>query len=454
MSNTFVGIGVDGGSFGPSITSLLFDENFSVDKAATFTGNVAEPTSTGIGTRYWWNAQSGDNISNGVLNFHASTNLILSDAAADRARVAGTCHYLKWKNPATDFQSLWFGLSQSANTNGVMWIFSIPITGCYMHEVSPGVLRNTGSYQSLPAHGNYSQKNVFTGDEDAELMLVERGAAGVMLFYRINSGSWRLFSLETVSTLPGKIKFHNQGAGAALKVYRLASARTTFSPIPIVQHSFESALSPSDGAGQLETGGSGITAETTGSVAVVSNRLAMSADGEGKVVWQAGTTDWVMSLKAQVYDGSPVGVVVRWIDANNYLYVEVDSTNDRIRLYEVVGGSQTTLVTASFNPGSLDTLDLVDGANIELTVKNNGDSIIAVWHPGTLHDAFIQTTSTRFNTATKCGSIVKKRRWCQLVECQKCCGVFRRADASSVLEICSLENVRVIICKTNGSGAG
>lgn len=405
--------GTSGGGGGvviPQITQMLFDEDFSVDKAATFAGNVAEPTSTGIGTRKWWNAKAGDNISNGVLNFDSATILIMADGATSRARNAGRCHYAAFRvTSGTDFQAMHLGLAQSDNSTGNIWFLGAAAvnTGMYTNDSINGSIRDLRDYQTSP-HSNYIHRAIIPPNAEVEFCIYERGTAGACLFYRINAGDWRLGWIENISDRSGIVVLRNDGSGTGTIARRVLTADTDYRIAPIVQHSFDAALSPSDGLGQLETGGSGVAATTNGDVVIVSNKLAMNSDGTGHVVWEVGTTDWVGHVRCTVPNGSPVGVVLRWVDSSNYVYCEVDSTNDRLRLYEVVAGSPTTLATAAFNPGTTDTLNLADGADIRLVFRNVGDLIIVSMYPGALHDTIIQSATTRFNTATKCGVMVSK----------------------------------------------
>lgn len=409
-----MGVGGGGGPSLPQITELLFHEDFSVDKAATFAGAVAEDTSTGIGQRVWWNAGTNDNISNGVLNYASNTNLILSDNADNRARLDGRCHYIRMlMGSSGDISSFYFGLYQKTNTNGYAWFLgSNPMSAMYLHE-SSGSLRDLRKEFSPSPGSNYQVRSVVAFNDLVEFVMLERNTAGLAFFYRIGgTGQYRLFYMEDQSSLAGRASAWNSSSTTSTPANRLqqfTTANTDFSFTPLVQHSFASVTGPSDGAGSPETGGNGVSAITVGDVTITGSKLAMSSDTEGIVVFDSGEKDICMSVRETVYDGSPCGVVLRYVDENNYLKCEVDSTNDTLILSEIVAGSETALVTKNLNPGTTDTTDITDGYNATFIVRDNADDKIEITlFPGSLHDAFIEHTTTRFNTATKQGVIISK----------------------------------------------
>jgi hypothetical protein len=257
--------------------------------------------------------------------------------------------------------------------------------------------------------GNYQIKNFVPYSATVEMALVERGTQGTFAFGRLNGGEWRLLFVENYSIMTGRLASQIQNSLAVQEYNRLATFDTRFAPAPLLQHSFASAVSPSDGAGQTESGGSGVAAETDGSLSISGGRLALSADGVGLCVFDVGTDDWVMHVNLRVYNGSPVSVILRYVDANNYLHAQIDSSADRMRLIEVVSGSAATLVDIALNPGATDTWNVADAEELYVTARSRGGTnLIVTVARGVLHDSYIESTTTRFGSSTKCGVRINK----------------------------------------------
>jgi len=390
----------------PVVTEMLFDEDFSVPRTIVNQTAGTTPTSTGIGFLRAWNAGGTDVIASGVLTVK-SANLILADGATHRNRNAGRCHYLKF---TTAGRSTWLGLAETDNGTGNWWILGSPSinAGFYWHELpASGSLRDIRNYNTSPV-SNFISKAIAPSGTPTECVLLERGVKGTAVIYNIADAGWVLGWVEDTSERRGVLSLLNSNGSSDNIINRILSCETDFSLVPLVQHSFASVVGPSDGAGQVESGGDGVAAESFGSTTITANRLSMSADGSGFAVFDCGESEWHMHVKMQVYDGSPCGVVLRWVDSANYLFVELDSTLDRLRIVEVVSGTPATLATQSFNPGPVDTHNVADGAEIQLNVSVSEAKIIASLYPGALHDTYVQATSERFATATKCGAYVSK----------------------------------------------
>jgi hypothetical protein len=399
----------------PAITTVLFHEDFSEDKAATFPGaGTTEDTSTGIGQRRWHNASANDNISGNQLNYADNSNLLLSDAE-DRARSQGRIHYFRVLiGPNYDFQSLWFGIA--TKSGDTTWFLGRFITGMYLHETN-GTIRDIRRYQpSGEAASNYQLRTEGADDlmspgDVIEMAIYERGTTGVICHYRLNeTGPWIISSLENVSTVGGGANTWNQGFTAGTKGQALITADTEYNPTPLVQHSFDSVVGPSDGAGNQETGGNGIAGETFGdALEISSNKLQVAGvSGEGGVVYNCGETDTVMHVHTNAFTNAPSGVIIRYIDSNNYIKAEADVDTDTISLIEVVDGVPNTLDSQDFSL-TPDFYDLESGDDVIWSVTNDPNGKIRVrFYPGSLHLTYLESDTDRFNTSTRMGVILTK----------------------------------------------
>jgi len=404
---------------GPTLTTLLFDEDFSITRNP-LTGNTAYATGTGVGQIGFWNLKSGDYISGGVLNLDPSQkNLLITDWAANRSRPTSgqnhRIHYVRATTKASGTFDGWdiFGLCGS-NPSVNNWLLGNFDMGFMIHNVTGDLRDRRGPWLKNSSglnydRGSYQHTSYMNGfSQTVEAAVIERRNAGSMGFIRINSGDWRFVYAENISTQSGRLCSAPRPP-VVNNYQRLTTAVTTFEPQVLVQHSFASAVGPSDGTGQDFTGGSGVAATQSGSVTITGSQLAMSADGTGIVVFPTGSSDYCMTVETFVYDGSPCGPVMRYVDANNFLYVTIDSTASQLKLIEKVAGSDTTLSTINLNPGTTDTWN-VGEQRIYWTVREYGTKLIVniVAEGGSTHDAYIQTTSTRFASSQNCGVRITK----------------------------------------------
>lgn len=388
----------------PLTVTLIYDDDFTIDRAAPITGNSAFAASGAGNTKLYNNTNAA--ITGGVIAFNGDTVIMVMDAAAGRSRTAGRIHYCKHAiGTTTDFQSFTpislVGESPAAN----WWALTQGEPGIKFKGGTAGFgdIRNITGLSD----GNYQWSSAVTQEKTYEWALLERGSAGSMSFMRIDAGSWRMITFEKHTTDAGKIQARNE-AGGVTSIDRLCTANTNWAPTPLVQHSFSSVTGPSDGAGQPETGGSGITLHTVGSVTITSGTLQMSADGTGSVDGDTGQTEIAVSADFTVYDGSPCGLILRKVDDLNYLMLKVNSSTNTLALIEVVAGSETTLISEDSNDGTPDSYDLPDASAIRLQAHIDGNVIRAVYSPGSLHSTFVQYTTTRFASATKAGVFVSK----------------------------------------------
>lgn len=387
----------------PITVTLIYDDEFTIDRAAPLPSNTAFAAS-GVGNTKVFNRTNAA-ITGGKIEFNGDSVLMVIDAAAARSRTAGRMHYCKHAiGTTTDFQS--FSpisiVGESADAN--YWALVEGEPGIIFKGGTAGFgdIRNlTGATQ-----GNYQWQSAVTQNHTYEWAILER-TTGSFSFIRIDGGSWRLITFEKHTSDAGKMHARNS-AGGVTAIDRMCTANTNFLPTPLVAHSFASVTGPSDGAGQPETGGSGVAATTAGSVTISGSALQMSADSTGSVVFETGQTEIGISADFTVYDGSPCGLILRYQDASNYLMVRVNSTANTTALIEVVAGAETTLISEDSNDGTPDSYNLPDASAIRLQAHIDGNVIRAVYAPGSLHSTFVQYTTTRFSTATKAGVFVSK----------------------------------------------
>jgi hypothetical protein len=386
---------------------LIYDDDFTIDRAAPISNAVGFAAS-GVGQTKLWAFPAdatGINISGGKANYGAVTTGYIMDAATERPRLAGRIHYVAFDAEASgSFQELVFGLT--ADSGDLFWATSGVGPALNIKE-TPGSLRSDDSGSVDQQIQGYNWKAKIALSDSCELIICERATQGSFSFLRIGGVEWRMITLEKLTTYDGKVMCKG-GPTAIPAINRLCTANTSFIPVPLVQHSFAAATGPSDGSGQTETGGSGKTATVNGSVSITSSTLQMSADGAGNVVFDTGQTEVCAVADVQVYDSSPVGVIVRYVDASNYILVRWNSTANTMAIVEVVAGSETTLISKDSNDGSPDSYNVANAATATMQVHIDGNLIRAWYQPGPLHSGYVETTTTRFATATKAGVYVSK----------------------------------------------
>ena len=388
----------------PTVT-MLYDERFTVDRAATIASNTPFAASHAGNTKLF--NHDATYISGGVLVFDslASATRMVIDAAAARSRLQGRVHYCKHDVIATsDFQSF----------SPIALVGEYPASNFWaVMEGEPGIIYKGGSpgfgdVRNLTGatQGNYQKKSAVQQSGTYEWAIVER-TTGSMSLMRVNGGDWKVIWFEKALTLAAKMHVRNTACTGVPTIDRMATANTSWYPAPLVQHSFASATTPSDGLGQPETEGGGIAGTSVGDVTISGSALQMSTDTEGFVYFNAGQTGVSVGADLTVYDGSRVGIVFRVVDSANYMAAIVNSSNNTLRIVEVVAGVETTLVSQDSNL-TPDFYDLPDASSIYLTVHVDGNNIRASYAPGGLHLTYVETTSSRFSTATNVGCLVSK----------------------------------------------
>jgi hypothetical protein len=160
-----------------------------------------------------------------------------------------------------------------------------------------------------------------------------------------------------------------------------------------------------DGAGHAEANSGGGLAWTSqqGTGAIAANKLTCSAldgGGVGVVTVDTGKTDEV-AICETTRAGGNVGVVVRYVDSNNYIYAYHDGAN--AGLVKRVGGVETTVVgpaVMAYAAGALMQISC-DGTGFWLYYDEDyvGNVVIAdaALQTGTAHGVYTTNTGNSFD---------------------------------------------------------
>jgi hypothetical protein len=143
-----------------------------------------------------------------------------------------------------------------------------------------------------------------------------------------------------------------RGTAAVMTSDYIRVPTPAYLPVPLASDGFVSTFGTTDGAGHAETsgvgsGGSGLTwTQQVGTWTVSSNRASASALSGSIAIATVptGKADVLADVKVTRSAGQG-GLVLRYTDANNYLYANHDGTNAFIK--QVLAGVTTTLITAA-----------------------------------------------------------------------------------------------------------
>jgi hypothetical protein len=135
----------------------------------------------------------------------------------------------------------------------------------------------------------------------------------------------------------------------------------------------------------------GSWAMLTGTAPQVQSNQLSSVSGTAVAAIESGQSDGTLSVRTA---GSQVsGLMFRGVDANNYLFVRITMSTDRIRLWKIVSGSQSAITADTLISGV--TID----DNYLLSVELNGTSIVVKIDGVTQ----LSITDSTLLTATKVG---------------------------------------------------
>lgn len=181
-------------------------------------------------------------------------------------------------------------------------------------------------------------------------------------YYFMKGPDHPLFSLVKISpyhnTTPLYPAFISQKS--AFQADNLFAANSNYLPAPLAYDLFTRA----DGApgstvayagdGGLGIGGGGLawTVQAGGTVAISGNTLmATGLDGDGRAVVTVDIDTTQNYVKAALTKTTTaIGIITRYIDANNYIYIKHDGTN--AILIKRVGGADTTIRTTAATYGA------------------------------------------------------------------------------------------------------
>lgn len=212
-------------------------------------------------------------------------------------------------------------------------------------------------------------------------------------FYFIKGGIYTNWTLVWISTLLTTATMYPAISNWSC-AYTVDDAYVfNFVPNALASDSFtrsNGALGTTDGAGHPEANsGQGLTwTAQTGTWAIASNIATAPALSGGIAIATVpvGSADVIHNVKATRAAGN-VGSVVRYQDANNYVYAYHDGTN--AKLIKVVAGVETTVITAAATYSAGAVLRIVcSGTYFELYYNNTRVST-----GGTIADAALQSSA-------------------------------------------------------------
>lgn len=263
--------------------------------------------------------------------------------------------------------------------------------------ISEGIRFSTST---LSIRNNGNARNVGFGtllgtNQTIEVITILR-ASGAYTFAKGNLMlGWTLvgrtlgFSSATVYAAIGATGTTSVGEAEYLRGFRL-----NWLPSPIISDGFGSSFGTSDGLGHAEgitggigSGGSGVSWTTVaGTWGITSGKAKPTAltGGIALAVAESGVTNQVTFTKVSRSTGS-AGPVVRYLDANNYVYAIHNGTN--AQMIKRVAGVETTLVDVAATYSADANLQLSCDGNLFVMMYNE----IIAGSTTTIIDANLQT---------------------------------------------------------------
>lgn len=280
---------------------------------------------------------SGGRLIKGAILGPGASDPVLTYAA--QARVAGSILTARMTG-AAGLEGSRFGWASSATTYPNQ-------PALYWHNV-------TGALQALY---NATTVNVatFTSNGDYHVALVMRAAGAFYFVYGTEFSTIRLLGWNAVGTAtPLYPAFGGFVAAAtyAADYIHLSPPGWGWMPTPLISDGFSAAASDGLGhaegiAGGLGVGGSGKSwTASVGTWQVAAGVASATALDGGIAIRTAdlGVADAIFECGLTRSAGN-VGIVLRYIDAANYLYAYHDGTNATLR--QVLGGVDTELIAAT-----------------------------------------------------------------------------------------------------------
>lgn len=341
---------------GGGVSYLLRDTFTTTRLSGAVNGSAAEP---GPGTRIVTDSGSQVTIADGYEKFVGTapnTGDPKSVNSASYARVAGLVGVIKWRHLA----------NKALPYSG--WVATTEANSHYMHNDPTAGTATDPAYIEIDVV-NTTIKSL--SGRWLEMMIVLR-ANGARYYLNQGSGFDLLLVRNAGNATPlsfGSKAHYNQVMSADIDYQYVLQNPWIHSAI--ASDSFnraDGATGSTDGAGSEEGGGAGLVwSDVLGSSAVSSNRLAFTGLTGGKALSlvDPGTSD--AYIQANLYrSAGVVGVVAKYVDANNYLIAYHDGTN--IKLDRVTGGSTANVTSAA--------VAYVDGAPLAIALTEMTAQIV------------------------------------------------------------------------------
>jgi hypothetical protein len=249
------------------------------------------------------------------------------------------------------------------------------------------------------AHTSYTTQFSTTAAGLRESFAIALRSGGAFIFRQSIGGHWLLIAEsawgDDIATLyPTVVNYSAEFSIGSVKINR----DNLWLPSPTLSDSFNRAnsttvIGSSDGAGHLEiagigSGGSGKAwTAALGTWGISSNRAycpTLDGGGSGIVIAESGETDLLWKVNLRRLSGN-CGIIVRYADANNYVYAYYDGTN--VTLRKVVGGVDSEVIAPVANAQTYyqDFRIYVSGTNFRIDYGN------ALIGEATISDAGLQT---------------------------------------------------------------
>jgi hypothetical protein len=358
--------------------TYVYRDEFTTDRAAgAINGTACEP---GPGTRFMSDPNSRATISGGWLRFLSGVGWDPSYAITPAlSRKAGQMFCTKIRSIAN-----LFGLyGWDTNT-------SVLPTECFYLS---------GGVQAYTTGGRQVSSGA-TGPFELNLVVIQR-TAGAHYFiqteddYSIGYPEPTLVWTDHVATAASNYpRLQGEAAGANKMMYKYVRVpENLWLPTPVVSDGFSS-WGTSDGLGHAEgvaggdalgQGGDGAAwASTVGTWGAAAGVASCSAlDGGIGVATVAAAAD--VNLEVDLSRaGGECGLIARYADANNFIYVVYDGTN--VVLRKVIAGAESDLATAA-----------ATGSHIRLYVQGSEVRVyddVTLKTTQTVSDAAVQSSTT------------------------------------------------------------
>ena len=368
-------------AFGPAMRWLLSDLFSTALAAGSVNGTAAEP---GPGTRTVVDTESKLSIADGDLFFNggkatpAFNDPLLHFGTTARALGKMICCQFSRETLAGENLIIGYGAAITGTPSDAV------------AYIAGGVLYARQSSNTwLTALAN---------NTDYQMAIVLRATGA---WYFVKGGaftSWTLLIPGMNSNAATLYRQVNSNKSIS-RIRSFAMPDDVFVPTPLASDSFNrsnGSLGSTDGAGHQEANsGSGKAwADSIGTWAINSNTAKASALAGGAAIAtiDAGAADVIIESLMATRSGGNLGVVARYVDANNYVVAYHDGTN--IKLDKVVSGVVTNVATVVIAFTANRVLRLIcDGTKFAMHYPNDA-SIGSTEY--TISDAALQT-------GTRCG---------------------------------------------------